>query len=978
MPRAGNKARGLNQHNTRHENGVVAPGKRIAKQKSNGHLNGSADGTSRSKNLSTSPPSSARTTTRLPDTRTNDETSHTQGGYRPGEDNEQRSSENLPEALETPSSGIDYTNGSVEHAHRKIDVNAAKNPMVHNNSIWHLALTILRSCPLGDTLAILIFLLSLPPTMLTVTNALFAVLTFITPTGSSSIPTNFGDIFQGSGGTPSLATIILTDIFGLILWLVIWAPMQTLCIELAQAVVATQLGGGNASKKKGSDRTLLCMGIVTASYMARHQWIPKRLFGYDWSAILSSIPYVSKSPTLVSTNDFIPTRSPAGWFRVLIALHILVQGLVHIARRWIQKREYSQPVSANKKMDPEVISGSPVRPTVISSVDPSTQGVSVAPDAASKVPSTTSKEARDKISSGKKKRKQGTYVRSQQPLWAAFAHTKITILREYEQSHTHSEVSRANAVDTRNLGSAPFVSEDGCVWISDVLPTSFCFNASSFTMSRSGVPGPETPIISPSACIDRSKPLYVRINDTDWTSTKFEATATDESTDGQWTGEVFGLSPSSSYKCSFVQSEDGVVVHSVIVTTPPSVPVENGNSGPLIHWQFRMANILPDSYASSALPAHRPHRPSSPTSPTTTLKNSIAAFESSFSEAQARQKRSKKDNKAASASLKKDIEVFSAKISKLGGEDKAHLNRHLQWNQHTRQAEEAVTFLSGEIESMGCLPEEEIKLSKERKAGWDEARTHQTATRDELFRCKESVHQEKSSIHAEATSTQQKKERLLARKSKLNDQHDRLESATSEGLDERQRKNSEQAAKDVERNQIEERSIEQLAHCQRSIQDNRYVTQQTWHQAQIVESAFHEQQVMSSPDEERQITPEGDLPGTVHHHTAAPAFRFPAFGSPDPANGIRSHSGSFRHNENRPRSTSMLSGNSVYADFEDQDPAPPMPARAVEVIRVRGRKQSGGSGSGSGSSGSQRDPASPVVGSAAPMSPGKRSPVWNH
>ncbi|KAL9075927.1 MAG: hypothetical protein Q9161_001321 [Pseudevernia consocians] len=958
MPRAGNKARGLNQHNTRHENGVVAPGKRIAKQKSNGHLNGSADGTSHSKTLQTSPFSAARTTTRLPDSRTNDESSHTQGGYQPAQDDEERPSESLPEALEIPSSGINYSNGSVEHTHRKIDVNATKNPMVHDNSIWHLTLTILRSCPLGDTLAILIFLLSLPPTMLTVTNALFAVLTFITPTGSSSIPTNFGDIFQGSGGTPSLATIIVTDVFGLILWLVIWAPMQTLCVELAQAVVATQLGGGNASKKKGSDRTLLCMGIVTASHMARHQWIPKRLFGYDWSAILSSIPYVSKSPTLFSTNDFIPIRSPAGWFRILIALHILIQGLVHIARRWIQKREYSQPVSTNKKMDPEAVAGSPVRPTVIASAEPITQGVSMAPESASKIPAASTKEARDKISSGKKKRKQGTYVRSQQPLWAAFAHTKITILREYEQSHTHSEVSGANAIDTRNLGSAPFVSEDGCVWISDVLPTSFRFNASSFTMPPSGVTGSENPIISPSAGIDRSKPLYVRINDTDWTSTNIEATATDESVDGQWTGEVFGLSPSSSYKCSFVLSEDGVVVHSVIVTTTPSLPAES------------------DSYVSSALPAHRPHRPSSPTSPTTTLKNSIAAFESSLSEAQARQKRSKKDNKAASASLKKDIEVFSAKISKLGGEDKAHLNRHLQWNQHTRQADEAVASLSGEIESMGCLPEDEIRLSKERKAGWDEARTHQTATRDGLFRCKESAHQEKSSVHAEATSTQQKKERLLVRKSKLNDQHDRLHSATSHGLDEKQRKNSGQAAKDLERIQIETRSFNQLTQYQQTLQDSRYVTQQTWHQAQIVESAFYEQQMMSTPDEERSSTPEGDLPGTVPHHTAAPAFRFPVFGSPDPPNGTRSHSGSFRHSDNRPRSTSMLSGNSAYADFEDQDPAPPMPTRAVEVIRERGRKQSGGSGSGS--SGSQRDPASPVVGSAALMSPGKRSPVWNY
>ena len=978
MPRVGNKARGLNQHNTRHENGVVAPGKRITKQKSNGHLNRSADGTSQSKTLSPSPSSSARTTARLPDTRTSDESSITQGEYQPAEDTERKSSEPFFENHEVLSNGMSYANGSAEHAHRKIDVNAAKNPMVRDNSIWHLTLTILRSCPLGDTLAILIFLLSLPPTMLTVTNALFAVLTFITPTGSSSIPTSFGDIFQGSGGTPSLATIIATDVLGLILWLLIWAPVQTLCIELAQAVVATQLGGGNASKKKGSDRTLLCMGIVTASHMARHQWIPKRLFGYDWPAILSSIPYVSRSPTLFSTHDLIPTRSPAGWFRILIALHILIQGLVHIARRWIQKREYSQPVSINKKMDPEAIADSPIRPAVAASAEPGTQGVSVAPDSVSKTASASTKEARDRVSSGKKKRKQGTYVRSQQPLWAAFAHTKITILREYEQSHTHSEVSGANAVDTRNLGSAPFVSEDGCVWISDVLPTSFRFNASPFIIPRSGIPGSENPVTNPSAGIDRSKPLYVRVNDTDWTSTNLETTVTDESADGPWTGEVFGLSPSSSYKCSFVRSEDGVVIHSVIVTTPPSPSAESGITRIRDLKQSPLTNVLLDSHLSSALPAHRPHRPSSPTSPTTTLKNSIAIFESNLGEAQTRQKRSKKDNKTASASLKKDIEVFSAKNYKLGSEDKAHQNRHLQWNQHTRQADEAVALLSGEIESMGCLPEDEINASKEQKAGWDEARTHQTAARDDLFGCKESAHQEKSSIHAEATSTQQKKERLLARKAKLNDQHEQLDSATSQGLDERDRKNSEQAAKDGERLDIEQRSVEQLAHCQRSILESRYMTQHTWHQAQLIESAFHEQQIMNAPAEERPITPEGDLPGTVPHHTGASAFRFPAFGSPDPLNGIRSQSGSFRRSDNRPRSTSILSGNSLYGDFEDQDPAPPIPARAVEVIRERGRKQSGGSGSGSGSSGSQRDPASPIVGSAALMTPGKRSPVWNH
>lgn len=362
-------------------------------------------------------------------------------------------------------------------------------------------------------------------------------------------------------------------------------------------------------------------------------------------------------------------------------------------------------------------------------------------------------------------------------------------------------------------------------------------------------------------------------------------------------------------------------------------------------------------------------------SPTTTLKNSIAAFEASLSEAQTRQKRGKKDSKATLATLKKDIDVFNAKITKLGGEDKAHLNRHLQWNQHTKQADDAVLFISGEIESLGCLPEEELNLSKEKKASWDEARTEQTTVRESMFRCKDSAHQERSSINAEATTTQQKKERLLARKSKLNDQHDKLQSVTNQGADEKERKNSGQAARDLERLHYQQRVYEQMMTSQRTIGETRSFTEQTWQHAQIVENAFKEQQMAITSDEQRPLTPEGDIPGTVPF---SPASRVPAFGTSDTTNGLGSHSGSLRHVDNRPRSTSMLSGSSVYADFEDQDPAPPMPARAVEVIRQRGRKQSGGSGSGSGSSGSH--PASPVVGSAVPiMNPvGKRSPVWYH
>ena len=573
MPRGAKKTT-AHQHNSRHENGVVAPGKRVAKQKSNSHLNETIDGSYQSSTPPSPSPSSQPTAQML-----DNSIRGISAGWRNGTQADKsavgigsRAPEDFSEDSEPPPIITNYGNGSIENNHRKIDVNAAKNPKVHDNNIFNLALTILRSCPLGDTIAILIFLLSLPPTLLTLTNALFAVLTFMPPAGSFSLPNTLSDVFQGSGGTPSLATVVLTDVIGLVLWLLLWTPVQVLGLELAQAVVATTLGGGSSTKNGGSDSTLFCMSIVLVTHVVRHRWIPKRIYGFDWSTKISLISYIPRGLPSFSGDDFITARSPASWFRILVALHIVIQGLVHVARRWYTKREYSQAVSLKKKSDPEAVAGSQAHPEAALSTDPSSFLSRTSSELAKKSSLSNLKDPRDKISSGKKKRKQGTYVRSQQPLWAAFAATKVTVLREMEQSHALSEALGSNATDTKNLGSASFVSEEGRIWITQVQATSFSFNASYFPANSVGVVD--------GVGIDRSKPFYVRLNGADWMSTKIEKSSKlefmGESVDQQWTGKVFGLSPSSTYNCSFVRSEDGVVVHSAIVSTPSPPTDETG------------------------------------------------------------------------------------------------------------------------------------------------------------------------------------------------------------------------------------------------------------------------------------------------------------------------------------------------------------------------------------------------------------------
>ncbi|MCJ1391206.1 hypothetical protein MMC18_004068 [Xylographa bjoerkii] len=915
MPRGAKK--NAHQHNSKHENGIVAPGKRITKQKSNGHLSGSPDGRSRAN----TPPLPASSTAHSGTTYDNEgnaeslgstETANGGMGY---ESRGKSLADVISEELEVVDNGKSHTGKLPDQNHRKIDASAVKPRSMLDNSAVYLALTVLKACPLRDTLAILLFLLSLPPTFLTLTNTVFAILTFIPPTGSfSGLPT-LSDFFQAYSAPLSFSTMCIVDLIGIAFWLPMFKPIQSLVLDWAQAMVATTLGGGYSNRPGGSDSTLLCISLVSATHLSRYKRLILRTLHRTWLGrwapivgALSRTPPASPDPGTSGRPIFRNVKT-------LIALHIVIQGLARLIRKWALKFKDNQAVAlAGNPSDPEAVAGFQPTSDTTGLLDLAQNPPSSPTDLRSKGSLQSLRDAKDKVSAGKRKRKQGNYVRSKQPLWAAFAATKATIMREYEQSQATKDAMGSNATDTENLGSAPFIVDDGRVWVSTVHPNSFFFETGFFPINLDVAPniGDESEWIDENG-IDRSKPFYVRINGADWTSVKIHPLAESghEPERGQrWTGEVYGLSPAYSYQCCFVRSEDDVVIHSDTVATPSSPITEQASS-------------------TIIAPHVQPVRPSSPASPVTTLKTSIAAYETTLDEASSHQRRLRKDGKATSITLKKDLDVLNDRMGRVGTNDRGLQNRQLQQNQHMRQADDAIALISDELENYANLPEEEPHEWQEEKTSWDFQRDQQSTVEEDFSRHKDSNHRDASSVQSEALTITQKRERLQHRTTKLSDQHTRMHSVTAYGTTEKEHQMSEQTAKFSGRHYLEASYQDQLNNLMRSFHDVQYRARTSWQQAQALETSLEQQQALNSHS--RPITPEGDLPGTLPQSATSTGFRFPTFGTPDSFPSMTNgHSGA------RGRSTSMLSGNSVYTDF-DEDPAPPpMPLLSRGVPKGRG------------------------------------------
>ncbi|KAF2174744.1 hypothetical protein K469DRAFT_680902 [Zopfia rhizophila CBS 207.26] len=953
MPPKGKRKDAANQHDKRHENGLAAPGKRIQKQKSNPQLNGHANG----KPHPPTPPLSQDVNQRMTQSAAPSDSAHgtlaqnNMAGQASGGSAEERkraASEVSLDGLEACRQ-YDNVNGSLDQAPpstpRRNDANGSKTTSAYpGNNMLTIATTILSSCPLRDVLAILILLLQLPPTVLTIVQFLFATLTFVPPQAGtplsalSSFP-SFTDIFQGSGGTPSLGTIVFADALILMVWLVLWVPVQNFFLDLAQAVIAIALGGAAAGRNGTTNSIFICFVIILSNHLLRFRPLRQHIVHFLWTGLArGGLDFLTSPPSTPTYQENFST--PHGWPRSVLGIHILAQGVVRIIRRSLSRREAAaQTLPTGKKTDPEA--GVHLPRTNSTSVDtnadvPSSSSTDGRPPG----PSPATHSHRDKaISSSRRKRKQATHVRSQQPFWAALASTKVTVLKEMESSRAANDAGEANAKDANHIGNAVWRSEEDRVWISEVGHSDISFRVSLWNgVNIDGLDEEQNG--SAGSGIDKSKPFYIRVNGADWSSTRIRPSLGQPGEEGisLWVGEIFGLTALSNYFCEFVRTADHEVFYSasLITSTGPSA----------------------EQASVASPPAHQTLRPSSPT---TTLKNSIAAADQKLQDHRNRLKRNRKDHKTAITAVKKEVDTLTNRLANAGGSDERQRQRVLQFNQNIRQADDAAADFALQIDSLGEIPEDEAKEAATRKREWQKERDHKNFVARELENAKSETDRQVSSVEADIATAIQKRERLQQRQNRLNEQHERLIAANNAGLSAKQRKQQERLAVMQDRINIENQYRSNINSCERRTTEHNLST------SQIMQTIQHYEAILLQQSQQQHsvpTTPEGPLPGTTNgmspHTNAFTSFTFPSLTA-----HVNSTPGSLRGG--RGRSSSMLSNISGFTDgFEDPtSPSAPILSNPFNASGLlNGRKGSNGSGSGSSGtssqSSSQRDPMSPV------------------
>ena len=1012
MPPKNKSKNAPNQHDKRHESGLAPPGKRVNRKTSNGQLNGSPNGKT--------VPAPA-----LPSTGLN-------SGFK-----FPRPADNLDPAAQTvtrdhavPLEGTERdrvcSDASLEEGGQcdemgdcNVETAAAAAPSIgvqlptynaatpkHGNGRLAAISTILSYYPLRDAISILILLLSLPPTLVLVIQTLFASLTFVPPTASISLSTlpNIKEMFNSSNfGYPALATILFVDLMFWFIWALVWKPVQNVFLDLSQAVIAVSLSGAAASTGGPTYSIATTTIIVCVVHVLRYRAIHLTALDYLRSVIHKmDIGIQFDAPSFATTLFSSPSLERSSFqttMRIILGIHIVSQGVTTCIRRSLVKaNEQSANTPAITKTDPEATVGSETSRSNTGLAEASQHATSaINSDGRPPGPSPAHSDNKLRETNGKKKRKQANQVRSQQPLWAAIASTKVTFVKEMEQRESADDAREASKMDT--TATSTHISNtnhtSNRIWICEVRDTETLFSVelSPFAVMETAESIEEGKGVS--AGLDRSKPFFIRINGAAWSSTRIMSSSTEGDSAGQkgdqYDGEIFGLAPLSNYHCEVVAIASQKVLCSASIITQPAPTAEQA--------------------ASSSQPQHQALRPSSPI---TTLKQSIVSAEARLNDTRNRSRKTKKDLRNAQSEIRKEVNSFKSKVESSGGADDKLERRIAQITQHKNQADDAAAELKSEMDALGDIPSDELAQSEAKKRKWQSANSSKHGANKELENAKSEGDRDINNLRAEQYQAKAKREKAATRLQQRAEELEKLTSKQQADMTAKQKREYDRAALVQQRDNDENMLQYSLATMEAETQGVLQKAHETYAEIATVQS--WPGQPPPYPGHSQPPTPENVHAGMNGALASPQTTAFPSFNPTQFNQSFHTPQASMSQQQQQPppqtrgRSSSMLSAYSGFTDGADDNLLPPehrpqpynwnsQPNVTAGAPRVLDdRKESEGSGNSGSLNGGSTGSNSPrpeakvfVPGSkaAAPLSPigppsgkgkekGPQSPLQNH
>ena len=929
-----------NQHDKRHENGLAPPGKRVTKKASNGHLDGQPNGK----------PGSAGQTPAAPIVNA------CQEGSTHGVQDHAGSGEGAERDRTYSDASMEEGGQSGEAGDARVedgtlvgggDVSACKpSAPGHVGNSWASMSTILANYPLRDAISILILLLSLPSTLVLVIQTLFASLTFVPPTTSISLSTlpNIKEMFNSANmGYPALATIMIVDVMFWGLWLTLWKPMQGILLDLSQAVIAVSLSGAAASAGGTTYSIATCTALVCIVHVLRYKAIHLTALDYLRS-VLHKVD-IGVPLDLSSAASYVSLPSvDRGWlytvFRTILGIHIVSQGVtICIRRSLVKANEQGANVPAITKTDPEANAGADSNSRLSTGLVESTQhGVSAQnSDGRPPGPSLAPRDSKARESSTKKKRKQANQVRSQQPLWAAIASTKVTFVKEMEQREAVDDAREASRMDTAAVNTFTSSTNQNTdrLWIRELRDTEILFSVelSSSAVRERGQANHKSEL---NAGIDSSKPFYVQINGAAWSSTRIMMVDDEYDEENRkkarYDGEIFGLAPRSTYECQILAAGDHRVLCSASVITQPAPSPEQAAS-------------------VSSQPTHQGLRPASPI---TTLKQSIQTAESKLNETRNRSKKLRKDRRTEQGEIKREIGRFRAQLDTSGGSDEKQRVKLAQANQHRAQADESAADFKKQYGALGETPPEDTAQSDAARGNWRAAEGTKGEANRQLDNAKSAADNEITSLKAEISQTESRREKLATRLIQRTEELDKAMNKAQADMTAKQKRDHERSQLKEKREKESRDAHTAIAALEQEAESLSLKTHDTYQQI----GALHSWSQQPPPYVSSPPTPDTNHPGTHFSLGSPQTTAFPPFAQPFNS-PLHSQQPSIVNPQGGPRgrSSSMLSQYSGFTeDGEQYSFAPELP-RAQSMwpmhaglnggVLMDDRKESEGSGSAS-------------------------------